>query len=262
MFWDELYSFQDNISCDICHENQHCTTQFNVSATENAVKFDKMQKPISRVSAVSAPMSQRNDKIDLNFDHLSIVSEECLSNNDERTEIQQNKNSKKRSIDGTDIPEFQSTIPPLEHFENLSYRDIGPNIGKVDHIIIVSLCHFMNPTIILILFTLDTLIENEIKNNNEAFRITQDDSSPESKPKITSVISSEKASIPEFLTFAPLKSKRKVISAENQNDSPDVCVRNVLANETKKVATIRKPHTPLKCPIYSNVTRDNETEVK
>lgn len=124
-----MLQFQDNISCDICHENEKCTNPFNVSATENAFKCDKMQKPISGVSAVSIPKSQRNDKIDLNFDHLSIVSEECLSNNEDQAETQLNKNVKKRSIDGTDIPEFQSTIPPLEHFENLSYRDIGPNIG-------------------------------------------------------------------------------------------------------------------------------------
>lgn len=128
-------SFQDDISCDICQENEQCTNQFNVSVTENAVKLDKMRKPISGVSAVSIPKSQRNDKIDLNFDHLSIVSEECLSNNEEHTETQSNKNAKERSIDETDIPEFQSTIPPLEHFENLSYRDIGPNIGKFDPII-------------------------------------------------------------------------------------------------------------------------------
>lgn len=110
-----------------------------------------MQKPISGGSAVSIPKSQRNDKIDLNFDHLSIVSEECLSNNEEQTETQLNKNVKKRSIDGTDIPEFQSTIPPLEHFENLSYRDIGPNIGKIDHILlsIDDTSIFMNHSIIL-----------------------------------------------------------------------------------------------------------------
>lgn len=130
-FWVNHISFQDNISCDICHANEHCTNQINVLATQNENKLDKLQKTISGISAASIPKSQRNDKIDINFDHLSIVSEECLSNNEDQTETQPNENSKKRPIDGTDITEFQSTIPPLEHFENLSYRDIGPNMGNI-----------------------------------------------------------------------------------------------------------------------------------
>lgn len=101
-----------------------------------------------------------------------------------------------------------------------------------------------------------------MENNNEAFRVAQVNNSPEAEPKCTPVISSEKASVPKFLSFAPLKLKRKLISRSGENERPDVCVDNVLATDTKKVATIRKPHKPLKCPIYSNVASDNETEVK
>ena len=98
---------------------------------------------------ISSPKSQRSEKIDMNFDHLSVVSEECLSN----SEDQSNKNSSssnnnnnnndetntkcdiKRNdtlegIDESIYTNFQSTIPPLKHFENLSYKDIGPNIGE------------------------------------------------------------------------------------------------------------------------------------
>lgn len=56
--------------------------------------------------------------------------------------------------------------------------------------------------------------------------------------------------------FAPLKSKqmkRKLVGhknePENQNQlRPDLYISNVLASETNKLATIRKPHKPLKCP--------------
>lgn len=106
------------------------------------------------------------------------------------------------------------------------------------------------------------MIKNEIENNNEAFRVAQENNSIEAEPKCTPVISSEKVSVPKFLSFAPLKSKRKLISRSGENERPDVCVDNVLATDRKKVATIRKPHKPLKCPIYSNVASDNETEVK
>lgn len=74
------------------------------------------------------PKPVRNEKIDMNFDHLSVVSEECLSNSDDQA-------NNKRDSDASTLKDpiytnFQSTIPPLKHFENLSYKDIGPNIGK------------------------------------------------------------------------------------------------------------------------------------
>lgn len=60
--------------------------------------------------------------------------------------------------------------------------------------------------------------------------------------------------------FAPLKSK---ITQHNQEElRPDLCVGNVLACDTNKLATIRRPHNPLKCPTslqdfheYANVSR-------
>lgn len=73
------------------------------------------------------------EKLQMNFDHLSVVSEECLTNSDD-----QGDRDKRSKFDADDfIPEsavelladFHATVPPLSHFENLSYKDIGPNIG-------------------------------------------------------------------------------------------------------------------------------------
>lgn len=107
---------------------------------------------ISSASILKSTM--RPDKLDIQFDHLSVVSEECLSNSDEQSEqqrrIQQQTRTKSNisvvmtptllsDVDNF-VPEksavllfadFQSTVPPLTHFENLSYSDIGPNVGKL-----------------------------------------------------------------------------------------------------------------------------------
>lgn len=96
-------------------------------------------------SVISSPKAQRSEKIDMNFDHLSVVSEECLSNSEDHTnknnsgnnnsnissnKCETNRNDTLDSIDESIYTNFQSTIPPLKHFENLSYKDIGPNIGE------------------------------------------------------------------------------------------------------------------------------------
>lgn len=92
----------------------------------------------SNSSTGSILKSSRPEKLNINFDHLSVVSEECLSNSDDQIE-QQRRLTASIGID-TLTPdntsaeilyaEFQSTVPSLAHFENLSYKDIGPNIGK------------------------------------------------------------------------------------------------------------------------------------
>lgn len=93
--------------------------------------------------------SLRPEKMDIQFDHLSVVSEECLSNSDDQIEQQKRMLAQVTSNDSLPptpsndganfVPEksaarlfadFQSSVPPLAHFENLSYKDIGPNVGK------------------------------------------------------------------------------------------------------------------------------------
>lgn len=69
----------------------------------------------------------RSEKVSSNYDHLSVVSEECLSNGDDQMNNKNIDTNTKFSDDA--FSAYQSTVPPLAHFENLSYKDIGPNIG-------------------------------------------------------------------------------------------------------------------------------------
>lgn len=50
--------------------------------------------------------------------------------------------------------------------------------------------------------------------------------------------------------FAPLKSKRK--SSVCSEMRPDVFVSNIIPSDGNRVATIRKPHNPLKYPSNLN----------
>lgn len=74
----------------------------------------------------------RTEKLHLTFDHLSVVSEECLTNSDDGEKDKRNKRSGDEFIPESAVElltDFQSVVPPLSHFENLSYKDIGPNVG-------------------------------------------------------------------------------------------------------------------------------------
>lgn len=86
-------------------------------------------------------MKPQREKLHVNFDHLSIVSEE--------TTLTQSGGDDGEADDETDcvpisatalnddfVPDmcaalydFQSIVPSLAHFENLCYEDIGPNLG-------------------------------------------------------------------------------------------------------------------------------------
>lgn len=139
----------------MCNETEQCTSKNADERTiaKPSIGGDKASgygviNTTKTNPMVSSPKAQRSEKIDMNFDHLSVVSEECLSN----SEDQSNKNSSGSSniknennpnskpimsrndtlggIDESIYASFQSTIPPLKHFENLSYKDIGPNIGE------------------------------------------------------------------------------------------------------------------------------------
>lgn len=143
----------------MCNDTEQCSSKNADDRTiaKSSVGSDKASGygVINATKAnpmVSSPKAQRSEKIDMNFDHLSVVSEECLSN----SEDQSNKNSSGSnnsnnkddnnpkpsskpnisrndtldSIDESIYTNFQSTIPPLKHFENLSYKDIGPNLGE------------------------------------------------------------------------------------------------------------------------------------
>lgn len=93
-------------------------------------------------------------------------------------------------------------------------------------------------------------------------------SSIEAVPSTITTVETDTA-VPKVKNFfAPLKTKvmrQMQMSPENGNQNelrPDLCIGNVLACDTNKLATIRRPHNPLKCPVsqqnsheYANVSR-------
>lgn len=102
----------------------------------------------NKSNQATMPKPTRNEKIDMSFDHLSVVSEECLSNSDDQANNKLDGDA--CTVKDPIYTNFQSTIPPLKHFESLSYKDIGPNIGKLwGKLIIGSLRFTMVPIYIV-----------------------------------------------------------------------------------------------------------------
>lgn len=127
----------------MCTENEHCMKDFEgrtlVKSKNGGDKINNSHSadqyfPSNRSNQACMPKPIRSEKMDMSFDHLSVVSEECLSNSDDQTNNQAISKSDDVFLSNTETESpyanFQSTIPPLKHFENLSYKDIGPNIGK------------------------------------------------------------------------------------------------------------------------------------
>lgn len=120
----------------MCNENERYTKELDDRKPSTSTNGDKMngydEFKSNKCGPALMPSSTRNDKINMNFDHLSVVSEECLSNSEDQTNANNNKSDTELSEITQDpvYANFQSTIPPLKHFENLSYKDIGPNIGE------------------------------------------------------------------------------------------------------------------------------------
>lgn len=93
-------------------------------------------------------ISKRDSKHHVNFDHLSIVSEENLatgdvisnnnnSNNNSNNNTLNSSNTKnndtlyRRNYDfNSSLNDIQSIVPSLQHFENIPYETLGPNVGK------------------------------------------------------------------------------------------------------------------------------------
>lgn len=95
-------------------------------------------KGTSMVSKLDISRSENPEK---HFDLLSVVSEECMSNTSEGQQNglgEEKTNEENEDADryATELPseiytEFQTNVPPLEHFENISYNDTGPSIGNI-----------------------------------------------------------------------------------------------------------------------------------
>lgn len=78
------------------------------------------------------------EKLHVNFDHLSIVSEETFTGsceNPSSPNFPENnidsikEESSEYKPDASSVIDFQSIVPSLAYFENLCYEDIGPNLG-------------------------------------------------------------------------------------------------------------------------------------
>lgn len=107
-----------------------CCTKMNCSKNEK----DNLMKVggLGTKSELS-----RSDNPEKHFDILSVVSEECLSNVSEGQQTNHIDNRINGELDqySVVIPseinmDYQTIIPPLKHFEDISYKDVGPNIGK------------------------------------------------------------------------------------------------------------------------------------
>lgn len=123
-----------------------------MNATESVIDGSNATPSTSSTGILK---NSRPDKLNINFDHLSVVSEECMSTSDDQIEVQQKRiqhqldqyETKLRTLScGTAnhspqtsaelmFSDFRSTVPPLKHFENLSYKDIGPNVGELRNVV-------------------------------------------------------------------------------------------------------------------------------
>ncbi|KAG4075822.1 hypothetical protein HA402_003648 [Bradysia odoriphaga] len=103
---DKEYYSDDSNSCDTSNEEEDYSDKETADNHQNAQKS--------------------RENLHVNFDHLSIVSEENTPNCDETL------SSSTGHSRGNETPmaEFQSNIPSLAHFENLRYDEIGPNLDS------------------------------------------------------------------------------------------------------------------------------------
>lgn len=107
-------------SCDTCDED----SDDNESNQPSFANLSNTQKA--------------KEKLHVNFDHLSIVSEETFTGSCENPSspnfTENNVNSIKEEGEYqpdacSALIDFQSIVPPLAYFENLCYENIGPNLG-------------------------------------------------------------------------------------------------------------------------------------
>lgn len=69
------------------------------------------------------------------FDHLSIVSEESQRSPNDDGRLQPPNLDAKSKIPESPLGDLQSVMPPLKHFENIQYESVGPgNVGKKNYL--------------------------------------------------------------------------------------------------------------------------------
>lgn len=205
IFFRFIFGSQDSETCDTCNEDDD--------------EDDEQTSPdIS---------NKKPDKLHVNFDHLSIVSEENFTNSSDEVDggttavpsamttatasipVQEPKTTANICAALTD---FQSIVPPLAHFENLKYEEIGPNLDS----------------------------SGEVRYNSESTTTTGE-----------TVIPCEEwdFSGPSLAQENPIQSHSFTTAESNgltgqKHFGPDICLRNALASSQEPIyAEIQKKTT-------------------
>lgn len=94
----------------MCTENEHYMKDFDVRTLVKAINGDRgnnshigHESNTPSKSNACMPKPIRSEKMDMSFDHLSVVSEECLSNSDDQTNNQQDDKSKNENNDVSNL---------------------------------------------------------------------------------------------------------------------------------------------------------------
>lgn len=119
-----------------------CTLQeSNSSSCDTCGEDNDDDEPLQPTFENLTNLPKTKDKLHVNFDHLSIVSEETFSGSCENpsspnlveniTDPIKLESDEYKPDACSALIDFQSIVPPLAYFENLCYEDIGPNLGMV-----------------------------------------------------------------------------------------------------------------------------------
>lgn len=150
----QLDSDADGPRCDSCNQSEvcefflfflkrcmtlKCMPVLKESNSSSCDTCDEDNDDSEQATFANHPNLQRvKEKLHVNFDHLSIVSEETFTGSCENPSspnfAENNIDSIKEELeykpDACSVIDFQSIVPSLAYFENLCYEDIGPNLGE------------------------------------------------------------------------------------------------------------------------------------
>ncbi|KAJ6649923.1 hypothetical protein Bhyg_05164 [Pseudolycoriella hygida] len=131
----QLDSDVDGPRCDSCNQS---VSEGSCSSSCETCDEDDDDSNSFQPTFANVPNTQKmKEKLHVNFDHLSIVSEETFTGSCENPSspnlADNNINAIKEEMDYrpdacSALIDFQSIVPPLAYFENLRYEDIGPNL--------------------------------------------------------------------------------------------------------------------------------------
>ncbi|XP_037047807.1 uncharacterized protein LOC119082384 isoform X2 [Bradysia coprophila] len=122
----------DGPRCDSCNQSEESNCS---SCCDTCDEDNDDDEPLQQNTFETFP--KMKEKLHVNFDHLSIVSEETFSgscDNPSSPNLADNtidsikEESEYKPDACSALIDFQSIVPPLAYFENLCYEDIGPNL--------------------------------------------------------------------------------------------------------------------------------------